>query len=294
MRIVDAHHHLWNLSAVNYPWLMEKGVVRFFGDPAPIRKNYLVADLREDASGYELSGSVHIQVGAAEGQELRETAVVQSMSDEHDLPSAIVAFCDLSADNAEHILREQLAFPAVRGIRQIVGRSVKEDASSGTDRLIDDVRWQSGLGLLEKFGLSFDLQLIPPQIARIAEVLADHPRLSVALCHCGSPWDQSPEGLASWRRGIELLAAMPNVYCKISGLSMFDHHWTIGSIQPIVEACIESFGADRCMFGSNYPVDKLHKTYLEIWQAYEQITAGLSDTEKADLFGDTARRFYRI
>ncbi len=293
-RIVDAHHHLWDLEACRYPWLMARGVKRFFGDPAPIQKNYLVADFREDASGYELAASVHIQVGVAGGDELKETAWLQQTGDDTGLPTAIVAFCELDSPEAPRCLERQLRFSRLRGVRQIVGRSDEEDAVTGSAALIDHPLWRENLGLLGELGLSFDLQLTPGQVPRIAEVLAQAPDTRIALCHCGSPWDQSEAGLDSWRSGLRRLASLPNVYCKISGLGMFDHDWTVESIRPIVESCIGIFGAGRAMFGSNFPVDKLHAAYSRVWGAYEAITAGLSAQDRQKLFGDTARAFYRI
>jgi predicted TIM-barrel fold metal-dependent hydrolase len=293
-RIVDAHHHLWDLDACHYPWLMARGVTRFFGDPTPIQKNYLVADLRDDAADYELAASVHIQVGVAPGDELKETAWLQQTGDDAGLPSAIVAFCELDSAEAPQQLAAQLKFSRLRGVRQIIGRSAEEDAVTGSGSLIEEPVWRDNLALLGELGLSFDLQLTPGQIPHVAEALAEAPDTDVALCHCGSPWDQTQAGLRSWQAGLRLLASLPNVYCKISGLGMFDHNWTFESIRPIVEACIETFGAERSMFGSNFPVDKLHRSYREIWQAYERISVGLSERQQELLFGDTARNFYRI
>ncbi|MEM9056159.1 MAG: amidohydrolase family protein [Pseudomonadota bacterium] len=294
MRIVDGHHHLWDLEAVRYPWLMAKGVTRFFGDPAPIQKNYLVDDLREDARDVELTASVHVQVGAAEGEELAETAWLSRTADAHGLPTAIVAACDLSCDAVEARLDEQCRYARVRGIRQIVGRSDAEDAQTGSGALLENPRWREGLALLADRDLSFDLQLVPAQTARAAEVLAAVPGLRVALCHCGSPWDQTPAGLASWRRGLELVAELPGACCKLSGFGMFDHRWTTDSVRPLIETCIDVFGAERCMFGSNFPVDKLHRDYTTLWRAYAAVTGGLDTAERQSLFGDTARRFYRL
>ncbi|MGI9270252.1 MAG: amidohydrolase family protein [Woeseiaceae bacterium] len=293
-RIVDAHHHLWDLNACNYPWLMAKGVTRFFGDPTPIQKNYLVADLRNDACDYELDASVHIQVGVAPGQETAETEWLQTTADEQQLPSAIVAFCELDKTDAIDQLKKQLTYDNVRGVRQIVGRSSEEDAVTGSGGLIDNALWQENLAELGNLGLSFDLQMIPQQAEKLAEVLARVPATQIAVCHCGSPWDQTEQGLTSWRDGMRLLALLPNVACKISGLGMFDHAWTVDSIRPIVESCIDIFGVQRTMFGSNFPVDKLHANYARVWSAFEEITAALSDAEQACLFGGTARDFYRI
>ena len=292
--IVDAHHHLWDLAACHYPWLMAKGVKRFFGDPTPIQKNYLVNDLRADASDYVLDASVHIQVGVAPGDEVRETQWLQATGDAEGLPSAIVAFSELDKPDAMRIVEQHMAFPRVRGMRQIVGRSDEEDAQTGSGKLIENPAWQEHLAAIGELGLSFDLQLTPGQVPAVAEVLARTPGTRIALCHCGSPWDQTKAGLESWRRGIELMAGLPQVSCKISGLGMFDHDWSVDSIRPIVEACIESFGAERTMFGSNFPVDKLHAGFGTVWGAYDEITAALPGEDRARLFGDTAREFYGI
>ena len=293
-QIIDAHHHLWDLDACNYPWLMAKGVKRFFGDPAPIQKNYLVQDLREDARHYDVIASVHIQVGVAPGDEVAETAWLQRVADAEGLPSAIVAYCDLEKTNAPQVIARHLAHSRVRGIRQIVGRSEAEDAATGSGGLIGQPLWIEHLELLGELGLSFDLQLVPGQVDRIAEVLSRAPDTQVALCHCGSPWDQTPAGLGAWREGLRLLASLPNVYCKISGLGMFNHTWEIDDIRPIVESCIDIFGARRSMFGSNFPVDKLHASYDKVWGAYEEIIAPLDEADKARLFCATAREFYAI
>lgn len=293
-QIVDAHHHLWDLDACHYPWLMARGVTRFFGDPTPIQKNYLPHDLLDDARDFELAASVHIQVGVAPGDVLKETAWLQSIGDNDGLPSAIVAYCDLDKPDVGDALQAQLQYANVRGVRQIVGRSQEEDARSGSGDLPDNPLWRENLKLLSDFGISFDLQLTPEQVPRVAEALSFAPNTRIALCHCGSPWDQSGRGLGSWRDGLRLLASMPNVFCKVSGLGMFDHDWSIDSIRPIVESCIDIFGTERTMFGSNFPVDKLHASYGKIWNAYQELTATLSDDEQNQLFCDTARAFYRI
>ena len=294
MHIVDAHHHLWDLGAVHYPWLMAQGVRRFFGDPTPIQRDYLVRDFRADAGNYTIDASVHIQVGVAPGDEVRETAWLQDTADREGLPSAIVAFVDLAQRDAMNVVEQHLAHTRVRGVRQIIGRSDEEDAVTGSGKLIDDPLWREHLHAVGELGLSFDLQLTPSQVPAVADLLATLPRVPVALCHCGSPWDQTPAGLASWQHGLKLLAELPQVSVKISGLGMFDHDWTVESIRPIVESCIDAFGPERTMFGSNFPVDRLHADFATVWGAYETITASLPEADRQRLFGDTARTFYRI
>lgn len=296
--IYDAHHHLWDLDAVHYPWLATKGVMRFFGDPAPIQKNYLVEDLKSDIGKLPVQGSVHIQVGADDAQHLLESQTVQSLADASGLANGIVAFCALEALDRDSMLDSLLELPNFRGVRQIVGRSPEEDKQTGSGSLLNNPEWLEGLYELERRSLSFDLQLIPEQMLLASETFAQVPNLAVAVCHCGSPWYRDNKGWALWKDGLTSLAKLPNIHCKISGLSMFDHYWTVDSLRPIIESALDIFGAERCMFGSNFPVDKLHSSYERLWMAYLEIVESyglaLSEGQKRALFKDNCAAFYRL
>lgn len=295
--IIDAHHHLWDLRACRYPWLMARGVKRFFGDPTPIQKNYLIGDFFRDIGDLPVAASIHIQVGVEESQSVAETRWLQSVADTgagRGFPQGIVAFCNLAEPGAMDIIEQHDRFPNLRGIRQIVGRSPKEDAVTGTGRLLENPVWIKNLARLTEYGLSFDLQLVPHQLRQAKNVLAKIPRLKVALCHCGSPFDRTGTGLALWKEGISELAELPNVYCKLSGFGMFDHGWSAASIRQMVLHAIDVFTPVRCMFGSNFPVDSLYAGYADIWAAYNDITSGFSDSERRQLFAGTAGSFYTI
>ena len=283
---IDAHHHLWDLSAVHYPWLMAKGVRRFFGDPRPIQRNYLLEEFRADAHGF--GASVHIQVGAEDA--FAEASWVQGVADAHpDWHMAQVVFADLTSERLGEELNRMQELPTVRGVRQIVGRALEEDRSTGTNALLDDPRFVEGLREVGRRGLRFDLQLIPELYGAMADVLSDVPGTRVALCHAGSPHDRTPEGLAAWASELGRLSGLPQVSVKLSGLGMFEHDWTKESVRPIVEACLEQFGTARCMFGSNFPVDSLYSDYRAIVQTYESL---VPDEAKLSVFGDTAASFY--
>lgn len=285
---IDAHHHLWNLSAVDYPWLMARGVERFFGDPSPIQRDYLIDEYRRDAAGF--SASVHIQVGAADGW--AEAQWVQSVADATpNWPMVQVAFCDLTSPDLSAQLDRFQTLPTLRGVRQIVGRAPGEDAQTGTNALLADPRFADGLRQVGERGLSFDLQLIPDLYDDMARVLDHAPDTAIALCHAGSPHDRSAAGLKDWEARLNTLSARPQITCKLSGLGMFDHSWTAESIRPVVETCLDQFGPDRCMFGSNFPVDSLYSDYATITCAIEKI---VPVPQHATIFHDTAAGFYGL
>ncbi len=287
---IDAHHHLWDLNAVEYPWLMEKGAVRFFGDPTTIQRDYLLPEYRADASAQGFSASVHIQVGAADPW--AEAQWVQSVADQYpDWPLVQVVFCDLTANDLEYQLDRFQSLPSVRGVRQIVGRAPGEDAKTGTNKLLENPDFRNGLVAVGERGLSFDLQLLPELMEQTSEVLSRAPGTPVALCHAGSPHDRSADGLSSWQDALSSLSKLPQVYCKLSGLGMFDHNWSAQSVAPIVSTCLSQFGADRCMFGSNFLVDSLSSTYLELVSRLQEL---ISDQHQNSVFHDTAKRFYRF
>jgi len=292
--IVDAHHHLWDLEYCHYPWLMEKGVKRFFGDPAPIQKNYLAQDLIDDFEQLPVRKSVHIQVGVDDKDSVKETQWLQSCADENDFPNAIIGFCDLRSDNLEQIIDQHSESPNFRGVRQIVGRSAEEDSKTGTASLLDDPDFRTGLGLLAEKDLSFDLQLTPPLIEKAAELLHSVSDLPVALCHCGSLSDFSEEGIDLWQRGLKKLAENEQVLCKISGFGMFNHNWTVDDIRPLILTVIDIFGPYRIAFGSNFPVDKLYASYADVMRAYLRITEDFSKNERGAMFHGNAESFYKI
>jgi predicted TIM-barrel fold metal-dependent hydrolase len=292
--IVDAHHHLWDLNACHYPWLMEKGVKRFFGDPAPIQKDYLVADYRADAGAVPITKSVHIQVGVADDDAVKETHWLQAQADAHGLPNAIIAFIDLAAPDLQAKLDAHMAAANLRGVRQIVGRSAEEDAKTGSNALLENPAFLRGLKLLATRGLSFDLQLIPQQMARAAKLLGQVPELRVALCHMGSLSDFSADGRNHWRAGIAELAELPNLICKASGFGMFDHDWTAATVRDPFTTAVDLFSPSRIAFGSNFPVDKLHATGALLWERYGELAGEYTPDERQAMFASTAGAFYRI
>lgn len=293
-KIIDAHHHLWDLDEIKHTWLAETGVTRFFGDPAPIQKNYHVPDFKEDHGDLPIAASVHVQCGVALEHNIKETEFVQAQSDRHGLVNAIVAFCDLTQPTAQSELNEQQRFKNLRGVRQIVGRDAIEDAKNGTNALLENGAFKYGLKSLIKRKLSFDLQLTPPLLPMAAKLFKSIEEVPVAICHAASPHDLSKEGMRDWEAGLKSFAEHGNMICKISGLGMFDQNWTVDSLRERVLRTIDVFGPSRIAFGSNFPVDKLYASYVKTFEAFITLTRDFSKSEQDDMFFNTAKNFYRI
>jgi predicted TIM-barrel fold metal-dependent hydrolase len=297
-RILDAHHHLWDLHANYYPWLTDRIGPRMYGDYAPIRRDYRVEDFRRDIGTLPVIKSVHVQAEHDPADPVRETRWLQAVADapaNRGYPHAIVAYADLSASEAEAeaVIAAHCASANVRGIRQMLHQAHVPAMGLAADYLAD-ARWQRNLALLSRYALTFDLQILPAQAGKAARLVAQHPDLQFVLAHAGQPQDRSDDGMAAWRRALRRLAALPNVAIKLSGFGMFDPAWTVETLRPIVLAAIDCFGPQRAMFGSNFPVDGLMRGYAPLWCAYDRITAELSTAERDALFYGTAARVYRI
>jgi predicted TIM-barrel fold metal-dependent hydrolase len=203
-----------------------------------------------------------------------------------------VAYADLTSDSLERTLdHHQQASGRIRGIRQIISRRADEDVRTGSPALLNDPAFLRGLRVLARRGLSFDLQLTPPLLRRACAVLEEVAELPVALCHAGSPWDQSAAGIDAWAQGLARFAQLPHSVCKLSGWGMFDPAWTGTSLAPFFDHAIAAFGTTRLLWGSNYPVDKLYRGYREICRTSLSL---IPDQDRAATFNQNARRFYRI
>jgi predicted TIM-barrel fold metal-dependent hydrolase len=134
-----------------------------------------------------------------------------------------------------------------------------------------------------------------PNYDHVIALASAHPDITVVLGHAGLPVARDPEYFAHWSAGIGRLAKLPNIVCKISALaSGSDPSWTVDSIRPWLLGCVETFGPDRCMFGSNWPIDSLFGDYPRLVAAYREITSVLAPAERRNLFSATAAKIYRL
>ena len=292
---VDAHVHFWDLARLRYDWLTPPFTDHGpNGNVAAIARTYLPADYRGETAGWRVAGAVHVEAGAGADQALDEVRWLERLAETDGLPTAIVAHADLADPDLPALLAIYATHPRVRGIRQIVNWHPTPDRSY-TDQ--DPTRvsaWQRGFASLAGTGLSFDLQCYPAQMPGLAALLADHPDVPVIVNHMGMPVLTDPDGVAVWHSGLAALAALPQVSIKLSGMGFVARDWTIDLVRPLVLDAIALFGADRAMFASDLPTDRLFGTLDRHLSAYYAIVAGFTLADRRALFGDTANRVYRL
>ena len=293
--IIDPHHHLYDLDHYRYPWLQDAMVPILFGDYTAIRKNYLVEDYLADCRNQNVVKSVHVDVGFDRTDPVGETRWLQSVADQHGYPHGIVGYADLGLPDVQAVLEGHAQFSNIRGIRHSLNYH-PDPVKTYLDRpgITNEAAWRSGYALLRRFDMSFDLQIYYPQMEDAYDLARSFPDVQIILDHAGMPVDRAPDDVDGWRSAMARLAEAPNVACKISGLGMTDWTWTTDSIRPFVHHAIEAFGMDRCMFASNFPVDKLFGSYDVLFAAFKEIATGFSTDERRKLFHDNAARFYRL
>jgi len=292
--IIDAHHHIWRLA--DLPWLAGPPVPRIFGDYEPLRRDYSVDEFIADVKPDGVVKSVYVQVNVAPKAEVDEVAWVPLPDIRGGFPHAIVGYADLAApDIADTLDRERAAAPRLRGIRQQIHWHEKMlYRFAPRPDVMNDSGWRAGLKEIEKRKLVFELQVFASQMADGAKLARDFPGVTFVLLHAGMLEDRSPDGWARWRAGMAQLAACPNVVTKLSGLGTFERRCSTALWKPVVEETIALFGADRCLYGSNFPIEKLWTRYDGLVGVMRECLAGCSAAERRAIFHDTAARVYDL
>jgi predicted TIM-barrel fold metal-dependent hydrolase len=291
--IIDAHHHIWRFDKT--PWLNGPPVPRIFGAYEPLRRDYTIEEYLADARPSGVTQSVYVQVNVAPGEEVEEVAWVQSVADRSGFPHAITAFADLSATDVGDVLDRELAAGNVRAIRQQLHWHEKQlYRFAARPDVMNDPAWQRGLKEVARRGLMFELQIFTSQMADATRLARSFPDLTFVLMHAGMLEDRSAEGWEAWRAGMRGLAACPNVVTKLSGLGTFDRACSVERWQPVVAATVDLFGPSRCLFGSNFPIEKLWTTYGELVGVMQACLAGYTAAERQTILHDTAARLYRL
>lgn len=291
--IVDAHHHIWRQA--DLPWLSGPTQPRIFGPYEPIRRDYSIREYLGDLAGLMVVRSVYVQTNWAKDRFEDEVAWVHDVAKQTGWPHAVVGYADFSVDDVRPQLDRLTRYPLMRGVRMQLHwhDNPAYRFAVGAD-LCADPMIRRNIARLAEYGWSFDLQVFAPQMADAAVLVDVCPDVTFILQHAGMLEDLSPEGRAAWREGMAKLAAYPNVVSKISGLGTFIHRNDPAHVADVLTQTVAIFGAERCLFGSNFPIEKLWTDYRNLVEAYVGATALLSAAQRDAIFRTTAMRIYRL
>jgi predicted TIM-barrel fold metal-dependent hydrolase len=294
--LIDAHHHLWDLSMRKHPNRVGGARHDFFmGDDSAINRDYLPADYRRDAAKHNVLATVHCEAEWERDDQLGETRWVASMHERYGLPTAIVAHAWFDQANSEEIIAAQAACPLVRGIRSKPLTAASPDGiTPGMPGSMQHEGWLRGFALLEKYGLSWDLRVPFWHLEEAAAVAHAFPGTKIILNHTGFPWDRSEEGLAAWRRGMAVLAREPNVWVKVSEFGLRDRTWDYEDNRRVALDAIAIFGIERSVFATNFPVASLRIGYDALVTAMSRMLADRSPEDRDRFFWKNAAAFYRL
>jgi predicted TIM-barrel fold metal-dependent hydrolase len=295
--IIDAHHHLWDLRMNAHPWLRPTpGAVQALGDLSAIRHTYLVDDYRRDAKDQKIVATVHVEAAWDRTDDpLAEIDWLETLDKSSGVAVRYIGFAELAESDVAAVLDRLAAVRRCVGVRQMLSWHPTEPAKCFAPRpgIADDPAWRRGVALLARHDFLLELMLYPYQAEDVARLARDFPDQRFIINHCGSPVDRDQAGMARWKHGLRLLGQLPNISIKISALTAYDPRPTRESLSDVTRHCIECFGVDRALFGSDFPVGRLWTTFDAIFDGFKAIVCDLSDAEQRALFCETARRLYR-
>ena len=278
--LIDSHVHFWQPQQLRYLWL----------DEAPaIRRPFTPHELRQATQGVDLQRIVFVQAECVPEQGLDEVAWVSELAQSEPRIQGIVAFApiELSAPSITAYLDKLARYPLVKGVRRLIqaegaGFAIRPEFIHGMQRLA-------------RYRYSFDICIAHNQMADAVELVQQCPEVTFVLDHFGKPAIAAQQ-MEPWLRQVQALAALPNVWAKLSGLvTEADHaHWKPADLQPYIAHMLQCFGPARMLFGSDWPVVELAGTYERWVAAAVEATSHLSPALRDDIFINNAARVYRL
>ncbi|WP_338830934.1 amidohydrolase family protein [Bradyrhizobium sp. 27S5] len=273
MMRIDAHHHVWTLARADYGWLTpERG---------PIYRDFGLSDLMPHLAAAEIDGTILVQAAPTEA----ETAFMLDVAKGSDLVRGVVGWIDFDADDAA------TRIDAIAGRELLVGlRPMVQDIADDDWLLRPELA--APLEAMAQYGLVFDALVLPRHLPRLVQVVDRHPDLQFVLDHFGKP-NLATGDIAAWKDDIASLAARANVVCKLSGLATeAAPNWQVADLREAVDHALASFGPQRMLWGSDWPVVNLAGGYARWFAAAESLLADLSSEARAAIFGGNAARVY--
>ena len=280
MKIIDSHQHFWKYDPVNYSWIND--------DMQVIRRDFLPGDLAVVLNENKVEGCIAVQADQTE----EETDWLILLAAKNDFIQGIVGWVDLRSDKIEERLRHYLQFTKVKGFRHVL------QGEEPSFMLQKD--FLNGISKLDEFGFAYDILIFPHHLDAALQLVEQFPQQRFVIDHVAKPYIKDgkiDDPIAiGWKAGMEKLAQHPYVYCKISGMvTEADwHNWTAEQLKPYLDVVVESFGIDRIMFGSDWPVCLVASSYSKWLQTIQNYFESFSKEDQEKVFSGNATRFYNL
>lgn len=273
---IDAHQHFWNYQPVRDAWITEEMAI--------LRRDYRPEDLRAELCANGFDGSIAVQASQSE----EETRFLLDLAARHPFIVGVVGWVDLAAPDSEERLASFRSFEKLRGFRHIV-------QSEPDDDFMLRAEFRRGIGCLSRFGFSYDILIYARQLPAAIKLARSYPEQRFVLDHIAKP-EIKARKLEPWASRMRELAALPNVFCKLSGLVTEADwkNWNPDDCRLYLEVAWDCFGADRLMFGSDWPVCLLAGGYAQAYRLVAEFLASHSAEEQDRVFGINAARFYGV
>ena len=270
---LDAHQHFWSYDAAQYPWIPPG---------SPLHRSWLPDDLAALQRPLGFEGSIAVQARQVVG----ESDWLLGLADKHANVKGVVGWVDLRSDRVEADLARLAAHPKFVGVRHVVQEEPDDDFMLGKD-------FQRGIAKLSTFGLSYDILIYPKQLEAAIRLAENFPQQPFVLDHVAKPHIKDG-AIEPWKSQLRRLAKLPHVHCKVSGmLTEADHkNWQAEQFRPYLDTVFEAFGPSRLMYGSDWPVCLFAGSYEQAFRLVDDYARGLTESEKAGLFGGNCARFY--
>jgi L-fuconolactonase len=274
--IVDSHHHFWRYNPIDYGWI-DDGM-------AKIRRDFLPADLHQDMVAAGVDAVLSVQAR----QSVEETRWLLDLAAANGFITGVVGWVPLASPSLPATLEEFAAYPKLVGVRHVL-----QDEPDPAYMLRED--FQAGIRALRDFNLSYDILVFERHLPQTIEFVDRHPAQPFVVDHMAKPRMKQRE-IEPWSRRMRELAKRPNVSCKISGLTteVGRANWNIADLRPYVDVVLESFGPNRVLFGSDWPVCLVACDYPRWMATVQELIADLSPTERSAILGGNAHRVYRL
>nr|WP_288833246.1 amidohydrolase family protein [uncultured Flavobacterium sp.] len=274
--VIDSHQHFWIYEADKHAWIDDEMKV--------IRKNFLPEDLKIVYQENNIDGCVAVQAD----QTLAETDFLLDLAQKNDFIKGIVGWVDLRASNIDEVLNQYNKFSKLKGFRHVVQGEADHNFMLRPDFL-------NGIAALEKYNFTYDILIFPHQLGAALELVRRFPNQKFVIDHIAKPYikDGFYDG---WATLMKAIAEYKNVYCKLSGMTTEAdyNNWTPEQIEPYMQLVLDTFGANRILFGSDWPVCLVAGNYTKTKELVTNFIAKLNSEEQAAIMGGNAMQFYNL